>query len=156
MLLHGGAKASPQVYHPSAEALVQVSSPQAQGTPSLLSRRSGEEVLGQIRSMRLHPYMSEGIKVLEHCGELQRAPEAESLLLQINHSSIDRCLTLVRFPQPRGRSTTKPGSLLRKQIPIRTFADCTENKPRFFLISAEKDCRNSKSITNKANTGSHG
>jgi len=72
--------------------------------------------------------------VLERCGELQLAPETKSLLLQISRSSIDRYLTPMRFHQPHRRSTTKPGDLLKKQIPIRTFADWTEDKPGFFLI----------------------
>ena len=33
------------------------------------------EIYGRICSKRLHPYLPEGIKVLERCGELQFAPE---------------------------------------------------------------------------------
>jgi hypothetical protein len=49
-------------------------------------------------SKRLHPYLQEGIKVLERCRGLQLEPEPRSLLLQISRSSIDRYLTQVRFP----------------------------------------------------------
>ena len=98
------------------------------------------EIYGRICSKRLHPYLPEGIKVLERCGELQLTPETKSLLLQMSRSSIDRCLAAVRFCQPHGRNTTKPGSLLKKQIPIRTFADWTEDKPGFLEIDCVAHC----------------
>lgn len=98
------------------------------------------EIYGRICSKRLHPYLPEGIKVLERCGELQLVSETKSLLLQMSRSSIDRCLAPVRFTQPHGRSTTKPGSLLKKQIPIRTFADWTEDKPGFLEIDCVAHC----------------
>lgn len=98
------------------------------------------EIYGRICSKRLHPYLPEGIKVLERCGELQLAPETKSLLLQMSRSSMDRCLAPVRFTQPHGRSTTKPGTLLKKQIPVRTFADWTEDKPGFLEIDCVAHC----------------
>ena len=98
------------------------------------------EVYGRICSRRLHPYLPEGIKVLERCGELQLAPETKSLLLQISRSSIDRCLAPARFTRPHGRSTTRPGSLLKKQIAIRTFADWAEDKPGFLEIDCVAHC----------------
>jgi hypothetical protein len=98
------------------------------------------EIYGRICSKRLHPYLPEGIKVLERCGELQLAPETRSLLLQMSRSSIDRCLAPVRFQQSHGRSTTKPGTLLKRQIPVRTFADWTEDKPGFLEIDCVAHC----------------
>jgi hypothetical protein len=98
------------------------------------------EIYGRICSKRLHPYLPEGIKVLERCGELQLIPETKSLLLQISRSSIDRCLAAMRFRQPHGRSTTRPGTLLKKQIPLRTFADWTEDKPGFLEIDCVAHC----------------
>jgi len=92
------------------------------------------EIYGRICSKRLHPYLPEGIKVLERCGELRLSPETKTLLLRMSRSSIDRCLAPVRFNQPHGRSTTKPGTLLKKNIPIRTFADWDEDKPGFLEI----------------------
>jgi hypothetical protein len=88
----------------------------------------------------LHPYLPEGIKVLERCGELRLTPESKALLLQISRSSIDRCLASARFHQPHGRSTTKPGTLLKKNIPIRTFADWNEDQPGFLEIDCVAHC----------------
>jgi len=36
--------------------------------------------------------------------------------------------------QVRGKSTTKPGTLLKSQIPIRTFSEWNENKPGFIEV----------------------
>lgn len=98
------------------------------------------EIYGRICSKRLHPYLPEGIKVLERCGELRLAPATKTLLLQISCSSIDRCLAPVRFTKPHGLSTTKPGSLLKKNIPIRTFADWDEDTPGFLEIDCVAHC----------------
>lgn len=98
------------------------------------------EIYGRICSKRLHPYLPEGIKVLERCGELRLSSETKALLLHISRSSLDRCLASARFKQPHGLSTTKPGSLLKKNIPIRTFADWKEDTPGFLEIDCVAHC----------------
>jgi hypothetical protein len=53
-------------------------------------------------------------------------------LFQISASSIDRLLAAERRNwMLRGRSGTKPGTLLKHQIPIRTFADWNEKQAGF-------------------------
>lgn len=98
------------------------------------------EIYGRICSKRLHPYLPEGIKVLERCGELELAAETKELLLSISCSTIDRCLAPARFNHPSGLSTTKPGSLLKKNIPVRTFADWSEDKPGFLEVDLVAHC----------------
>lgn len=98
------------------------------------------DIYGRICSKRLHPYLPEGIKVLERYGELRLAPETKALLLQISCSSMDRCLAPARFHQPHGHRTTKPGTLLKQQIPIRTFAEWAEDKPGFLEIDCVAHC----------------
>jgi len=44
---------------------------------------------------------------------------------------------------PRGLSTTRPGTLLKKQIPIRTFQHWNETKPGFFEADVVAHCGNS-------------
>jgi hypothetical protein len=44
---------------------------------------------------------------------------------------MDRCLQSVRYQRRRGRSTTKPGTLLKQAIPVRTFADWDDVRPGF-------------------------
>lgn len=98
------------------------------------------EIYGRICSKRLHPYLPEGIKVLERCGELTLSEETKGLLLRISRSSIDRCLASARFNKPHGLSTTKSGTLLKKNIPVRTFADWNEDKPGFLEIDLVAHC----------------
>lgn len=98
------------------------------------------EVYGRICSKRLHPYLPEGIKVLERCGELTLSTETKELLLRISRSSIDRCLARVRVNTPHGLSTTKPGTLLKKNIPVRTFADWNEDRPGFMEVDLVAHC----------------
>ena len=53
-------------------------------------------------------------------------------LLSISAATIDRVLAPERARlQVRGRSGTKPGSILKSQIPIRTFAQWDERRPGF-------------------------
>jgi hypothetical protein len=55
--------------------------------------------------------------------------------LKISAATIDRLLTETRKRfRIKSRSTTRPGSLLKKSIPIRTFADWDEAKPGFFEV----------------------
>ena len=98
------------------------------------------EVYGRICSKRLHPYLPEGIKVLERCGMLTLSVQTKDLLLRMSRSSIDRCLAPARFNKPRGLSTTKPGSLLKKNIPVRTFTDWNEDKPGFMEVDLVAHC----------------
>src|SRR3954454_12830461 len=56
-------------------------------------------------------------------------------MLRISAASIDLLLKPERRKyQLRGRSGTKPGTLLKKQIPIRTFAEWDEQRPGFAEI----------------------
>lgn len=101
------------------------------------------EIYGRICSKRLRPYLPEGIKVLERCGELSLSPETRELLLRMSCSTIDRCLAPARFNRPRGLSTTKPGTLLKKNIPVRTFTDWNEDKPGFLEVDLVAHCGDS-------------
>jgi hypothetical protein len=99
------------------------------------------EVCGRICSKRLHPFLPEMVKVLERCGELQLPVETKNLLLQMSSATIDRCLGPARFEHPsHGLSTTKPGSLLKKAIPVRTFTPWDEDQPGFLEIDLVAHC----------------
>ena len=98
------------------------------------------EIYGRICSKRLHPFLPEGIRILERCQELSLSPEIEHLLLSMSRSTIDRCLHPIRFRSPHGFSTTKPSTLLKKMIPVRTFADWNEDKPGFMEIDLVAHC----------------
>lgn len=81
---------------------------------------------------RLAPFLPEIIPALEKHGEISLDSDTRKKLLEISAATIDRLLKSEREKwQVRGKSTTKPGTLLKSQIPIRTFADWNENKPGF-------------------------
>jgi len=84
---------------------------------------------------RLAPYLPEIIPVLERWGELKLTDEVREKLLSISEATIDRLLAPVRKRyQLRARSGTKPGTLLKHQIPIRTFSEWNEKRPGFVEI----------------------
>lgn len=98
------------------------------------------EVCGRICSRRLHPYLPEIVQVLEQHQELILAAEVKHLICQISRASIDRCLKPARFEHRRGLSTTKPGTLLKKAIPVRTFTPWDEERPGFEEIDLVAHC----------------
>ena len=98
------------------------------------------EVYGRICSKRLHPYLPEGLKVLERCGEIQFSAETKQLLLRMSSATMDRCLRPVRVKSAHGLSTTKPGSLLKQAIPVRTFTNWDEEQPGFLEIDLVAHC----------------
>lgn len=99
------------------------------------------EIYGRICSKRLHPFLGEGIRILERCQEIKLTPEIKQLLLSISCSTIDRCLKPIRFKnKTHGLSTTKPGTLLKKMITVRTFADWNEDQPGFMEIDLVAHC----------------
>jgi len=102
----------------------------------------GPEVLVHLRRIwavldgpagkRLAPFMAEIVQALERCGELEVTPEVRSKLLAISSATIDRMLAPERARlRVKGRSGTKPGSILKRQIPIRTFAQWNEDRAGF-------------------------
>jgi hypothetical protein len=93
------------------------------------------QLLNYICGKRLIAIMPELINKLEQFGELQLPVITKEKLLQISASSIDRLLKAERRKQQlRARSHTKPGTLLKHQIPIRTFAEWDEDQPGFAEI----------------------
>jgi len=96
---------------------------------------------GHICGKRMHPFLPELVEALERHGELRLAPEVKSKLLQMSRATIDRRLQRARSQLPvRGRTTTRPGSLLKSAIPIRTFADWDDARPGFLEIDLVAHC----------------
>jgi hypothetical protein len=98
------------------------------------------EIYGHLCSKRLQPFLPEAICVLERCQEIELSEEIKERLLKISSASIDRCLRPVRLQTPHGLNTTKPGSLLKKSIPIRTFTEWDEERPGFMEIDLVAHC----------------
>lgn len=68
-------------------------------------------------------------------------PETKRLLTGMSRATIDRCLKKARLTHPQhGLSTTKPGSLLKQAIPVRTFTPWEEERPGFLEIDLVAHC----------------
>src|SRR5512134_2510960 len=100
------------------------------------------EIYGHLCSKRLQPFLPEAIRVLEHCQEISLSKDTKELLLKISSASIDRCLRPIRLQTRHGLSTTKPGSLLKNLIPVRTFTEWDEERPGFLEIDLVAHCGN--------------
>jgi len=100
------------------------------------------EIYGQICSKRLQPFLPEAIRILERCQEIELSEATKELLVKISSASIDRCLRPIRLQTPHGLSTTKPGSLLKKLIPVRTFTEWDQERPGFLEIDLVAHCGN--------------
>ena len=92
-------------------------------------------VLGMPAGKRLAPMLAELVAVLRHFGELVIDEDTAALLVSMSAATIDRRLASERAKyQLKGRASTKPGSLLKSQIPVRTRADWDDARPGFVEI----------------------
>lgn len=90
---------------------------------------------------RLKPFLPELVANLKHHKEIKITKEDEALLITASAATIDRLLASARKEiSLKGRSTTKPGTLLKHQIPIRTFADWDDDRPGFLEIDLVAHC----------------
>lgn len=93
---------------------------------------------------RLEASIPDLLTSLKRCRQIDLTDEQEALLLTVSSATIDR---LLRQPRKslgtRGHATTKPGTLLKYGIPIRTFADWNENKPGFIEVDLVAHCGDS-------------
>ncbi|MCZ7542871.1 MAG: transposase family protein [Anaerolineae bacterium] len=65
----------------------------------------------------------------------------KTLLCQMSAATMDRALRRAKAERgARGRSTTKPGTLLKQAIPVRTFADWDEHRPGFVEVDLVAHC----------------
>jgi hypothetical protein len=70
------------------------------------------------------------VRSLRRDGVIVSDDAEATLLCQISPATIDRRLASARrLLMPRGRSHTKPGTLLKSQIPIRKWSEWDEGRP---------------------------
>jgi hypothetical protein len=98
------------------------------------------QAANRLCSQRLVPFLPEFVSVLERLGHLSLADEVREKLLQISPATVDRLLSDVRHAGGRGAGTTRPGTLLKHQIPVRTFADWDDLQPGFVEADLVAHC----------------
>jgi len=92
-------------------------------------------VLGAPTGKRLAPVMTELVAALRRFGELDIDDDIAAALSAMSPATMDRRLGPDRAAMTlRGRSHTKPGSLLKDAIPIRTWAQWDDAVPGFVEI----------------------
>lgn len=102
------------------------------------------ELLNYPSSRRLEASMSVVLDNLERSGHKILDPGFKREMLMLSHSTMDRMLQHVRKTvTPFGLSTTKPGSLLKNQIPVRRGTDWDDHRPGFVEIDLVAHCGSS-------------
>ena len=92
-------------------------------------------IMDCICGKRLKAILAEVTRRLERFREITVNEEVRRKLLKISAATVDRLLEGERKKQRiKGRSNTKPGTLLRNQIPIRTFSEWDDLRPGFVEI----------------------
>ena len=101
-------------------------------------------IMDYICGKRLAPVLGEMTDLLERVGEIRCDRDTREKLSKMSAATIDRLLRPERKKHElKGRSRTKPGTLLKHEIPIRTFADWDDARPGFTevdLVSHEGGC----------------
>lgn len=123
--LHLGHRGRPAVYGPAVIQALHVAA----------------EATGWICGKRLAPFLEELVPLLEGEGAISLFASERETLLRISAATIDRKLAPSRaLHKPKGVCTTKPGSLLRPQIPIRTYTPWDEERPGFMEVDLVAHC----------------
>jgi hypothetical protein len=103
--------------------------------------KCGGRAANCICGKRLVPAMAAFVEALERHDELALDPQTRQLLLHLSPAPADRLLRRTRQGLwLHGLRTTKPGSLLRQAIPIRTFGQWDGAQPGFMEIDLVAHC----------------
>jgi hypothetical protein len=92
------------------------------------------DLFDNICSKRLRAAMDVELPRLYQAGVLPISPACYEKLLRVSPATMDRLRAKYRSHHRRRRGFTKPGTLLKQRIPIRTWADWTEDRPGFCEI----------------------
>lgn len=103
--------------------------------------RMAWEATDHLCSKRLQPFLPELVPILRQYGGQYISAEAEAELSRMSASTIDRLLGPWRRSADHHRfSLTKPGTLLKNAIPVRTYAEWDDAKPGFLEVDLVHHC----------------
>jgi hypothetical protein len=94
----------------------------------------------RICAKRLMPFLPTLLEALERHEHLHLTEECRRQLLSMSAATADRLLRTKRKRGLRGLSTTRAGTLLKQQIPIRTFAEWSDVRPGFLEADLVAHC----------------
>lgn len=92
------------------------------------------DLFDSICSKRLRVALDVELPRLYHTRALRISATCYENLLRVSPATMDRLRARYRPPHGPRRGFTKPGTLLKQHIPIRTWADWTEDRPGFCEI----------------------
>jgi len=92
------------------------------------------DLFDDICSKRLRAALDVELPRLYQAGGLSVSATCYEKLLKVSPATMDRLRARYRSHRGRQRGFTKPGTLLKDRIPIRTWADWTEDRPGFCEI----------------------
>jgi Integrase core domain len=101
------------------------------------------ELSDRICSKRLAPFLPELLAQLQRCDALpaEATPALIARVSQMSAATLDRLLAPERGRAAgAGRGTTKPGTLLKGQVPIKTFADRDGTRPGCLQLDLVAHC----------------
>jgi hypothetical protein len=102
------------------------------------------EATDHLCSKRLQPFLPELVPILRRCTNRHISAEVAQGLCRMSPSTIDRLLRPWRRTGDHHRfSLTKPGTLLKKAIPIKTFGDWEDQQPGFLEVDLVHHCGDS-------------
>lgn len=126
---------------PQPGARGKVGRPKRYGLEAATVLKTLWEASDRVCAKRLQPFLPELLEVLERHGELVLEREVKDQVSSMSAATMDRLLRPHRQGELRRPfSTTRPGSLLKASIPIRTFAEWNENRPGFLEIDLVAHC----------------
>jgi hypothetical protein len=96
-------------------------------------------IANEICSKRLIPFLPDLLEVLERTGQLHLEPDIRRKLLTMCSATADQLLASER-KSGQGKSTTRSGALLKRQIPVRTFSEWNDVVPGFFEADLVAHC----------------
>jgi len=98
------------------------------------------EALGGIGAKRIHPQIKVVLEKGIRFGHIKTDPLTEAKVLSMSKSTLDRMVASVRKRNSiKGLSTTRPGLLLKNEIPLRVGV-WEETEPGFFEIDLVAHC----------------
>lgn len=118
-----------------AECVARKERPRTYGPQVLKALKKVWKTLDYISSKRLAAALPDVVPRMKAQGELRASQAVVKKLLTVSPATIDRLLKPEREKYTlKGRHGTKPGTLLKHQIPVRTFADWDEGQAGFLEI----------------------
>lgn len=103
--------------------------------------RAAAEASGWLCGKRLAPFLAELVPALAADGVIRLGPADRAALVAMSPATVDRRLAPFRRQlRPHGWGTTKPGTLLKQQIPVHTYTPWEEERAGFLEIDLVAHC----------------